>query len=513
MSGGASTPRKILVGGEWRPGGGPLYATTYPADGSVNAELRAADADDADAAARAADAAFRAGGWSGLKPHERARVLHRVAELIRARHEDLAQLQRRDNGKPIAETRALVASAANTFQFFAAAAEVMEDEITPSRGDYLTMSLHEPLGVVAAITPWNSPIASEAQKLAPALAAGNAVILKPAELTPLIALELGRILEEAGVPPGVVSVLPGRGSVVGEALVRHPLVRKVSFTGGTATGRRIAALAAEKLMPVSLELGGKSPNVVFDDADIAHAVAGVLFGIFSSSGESCIAGSRLFVQRGIHDAFVDRLVDAAEALRVGDPADPATQMGPLISEDHRRRVAGYVAAGLAEGGELLTGGRAPEGPPFDRGWYYLPTVVAGLDNRARMCREEIFGPVVAVLPFVDEDDLVAQANESVYGLAAGIWTADYRRALRVARRLEAGTVWINTYKQFSISTPFGGVKESGLGREKGRLGIRAYMTQKSLYWGLNEAPLPWAGAAAAGAGASGKEDRGDADGN
>ncbi len=482
----------ILVAGEWRRGRGEVYASRYPADDSVNAELAAASVADVADAIEAADTARRRPEWANLKPHERAGVLYRISALIRERAEELAQLQRRDNGKPIAETRALVASAAGTFQFFAAACETLEETLTPPRGDYLTMSVHEPMGVIAAITPWNSPIASEAQKLAPALAAGNAVIVKPAEVTPLAALELGRICEQAGVPRGVVSVVPGKGSVIGNAIVKHPLVKKVSFTGGTTTGRALARLAADKLMPVTLELGGKSPTIVFDDADLDHAVAGVLFGIFSSSGESCIAGSRLFVHASIFGQFLERLVAGAAALRVGDPADPATQMGPLITAKHRESIERYVQLGLDEGGKLLTGGERPEGGLYDRGWFYRPTILAGLANRACICQEEIFGPVLVALPFRDDKDLLEQANNSVYGLAAGIWTREYKRAWRTARALETGTVWINTYKQLSISTPFAGIKESGLGIEKGRLGILQYQNQKSLYWGLNEQPLPWA---------------------
>ncbi len=487
-----SAIENIFVGGEWRRGGGDVYASHYPADGSVAAELAAASIDDVNAAIETAHAAWQKPNWRDIKPHERAAILFRIAAMIRERSEALAQLQRQDNGKPINETRALVASAAATFQFFASACETLEETLTPSRGDYLTMSVHDPLGVVAAITPWNSPIASEAQKLAPALAAGCAVILKPAEVTPLAALELAKICELAGVPGGVLSVLPGKGSVIGEAIIRHPLVRRVAFTGGTTTGRRIAHIAAEKLMPVSLELGGKSPTVVFEDADIEHAVAGVLFGIFSSSGESCIAGSRLFVQRRLYDSFMQRLVAGAKALLVGDPKDERTQMGPLITGQHRATIEGFVKLGLDEGGRLLTGGHRPTGSVFDRGSYYLPTILEGLPNNARICQEEIFGPVLVALPFDDEEDLIAQANDSVFGLAAGLWTRDYKRAWRVARRLDTGTVWINTYKLFSVSTPFGGTRDSGLGREKGRLGLLEYKAQKSLYWGLNEQPLPWA---------------------
>src|SRR5438128_4500127 len=325
----------LFIAGERRLGRGDEGATLYPATGEVVARLRAPSAADVEEAITAADHAFRTSGWAQRKPHERAAVLHRVAALIRERAEPLAQRQRLDNGKPISETRALVASAAGTFQFFAAACETMEETITPARGDYLTMSVHEPMGVVAAITPWNSPIASEAQKLAPALAAGNAVVVKPAEVTPLMALELARICEEAGVPRGLVSVLPGKGSVIGDAITQHPLVRRVSFTGGTTTGKHIAHIAADKMMPVSLELGGKSATMVLEDADLDHAVNGVLYGIFSSSGESCIAGSRLFVADKLYSAFMDKLVAKAAALRVGDPADERTQMGPLISAKHR----------------------------------------------------------------------------------------------------------------------------------------------------------------------------------
>jgi acyl-CoA reductase-like NAD-dependent aldehyde dehydrogenase len=484
--------QSLCIAGQWRPGSGETYETYYPATGEVVARLNAASLADVEEAIAGAQRAFDTSGWPQMKAHERARVLYRIAELIRARSEELAQKQRLDNGKPILETRALVASAASTFQFFAAACETLEDHLTPSRGDYVTMSVHEPMGVVAAITPWNSPVASEAQKLAPALAAGNAVIVKPAEITPLLALELARICEEAGVPPGIISVLPGKGSVIGDAITRHPLIKRVSFTGGTKTGRHIAHIAADKIMPVSLELGGKSPTMVFDDADLDHAVAGVLYGIFSSSGESCIAGSRLFVARSLYAQFLERLVAGAKKLRVGDPELESTQLGPLISTSHRDSIERYVAMGLEDKGRLLCGGMRPEGGIYDKGTFYLPTIIEGLDNNARICQEEIFGPVLVALPFDNEDDLIAQANDSIYALAAGIWTRDYKRAWRIGRAVQAGTVWINTYKQFSVSTPFGGWRDSGLGREKGRLGILEYMEQKSMYWGMNSAPMAWA---------------------
>lgn len=484
--------RPICIAGNWRLGGGAQYDTCYPATGEVVATLNAASVDDVEEAIQGAHKAYLESGWAQRKPHERAAVLYRIAQLIRERAEELAQLQRRDNGKPINETRALVASAAGTFQFFASACETLEETITPPRGDYMTMSIYEAMGVVAAITPWNSPIASEAQKIAPALAGGNAVVVKPAEITPLMGLELARICDEAGLPKGNISVVPGKGSVIGDVITRHPLIRRVSFTGGTSVGRHIAQIAAEKLMSVSLELGGKSPTVVLEDADLDHAVAGVMYGIFSSSGESCIAGSRLFVARSIYKKFMDRLVKGAQSLRVGDPSDTATQMGPLISQSHRASVERYVKIGLDEGGQLRAGGSRPKGTLYDKGSFYLPTIIEGLKNSATICQEEIFGPVLVAMPFDGMDDLIAQANDSVYALAAGIWTRDYKKAWHLARALKAGNVWINTYKQFSISTPFGGWRDSGLGREKGRLGILQYMEQKAVYWGMNEKPLPWA---------------------
>lgn len=488
-----TTPHlQSLIAGQWRDASGPSYTTNYAHDGSVVATLNASTAADVDEAVQAAEKARIKPEWANLKPHERAAMLHRIAASIRERGEELAQLQRMDNGKPIKETRALVASAAGTFQFFAAACETHDDAITPSRGDYVTMSVHEPLGVVGAITPWNSPIASEAQKLAPALAAGCAVVFKPAEITPRMAIELADIAQKAGVPDGIISVLPGKGSIVGEALVRHPLIKRIAFTGGTNVGMGIARIGAEKLMPTSLELGGKSPTIVCADADLDHAVAGVLYGIFSSSGESCIAGSRAFIHASVYDEFKSRLLAGVKALRVGDPISENTQMGPLVSQSHRASVEKYVQLGIDEGARVLFGGVRPRGATFDKGSYFTPTVMEGLPNSARMCQEEIFGPVLAMLPWSDEATLIAQCNDNVYGLASGIWTKDYKTVWRLGRALQTGTVWVNTYKVFSTSTPFGGVKLSGTGREKGRLGILEYTTQKSYYWGTNEAPMPWA---------------------
>ncbi|MCX5344211.1 aldehyde dehydrogenase [Streptomyces atratus] len=487
---------EALVAGQWRQGRGALIETVDPATGQVIATVHAASLADVEEAATAAAHAAQDPAWRELPAHLRAGLLHRIADLVEQDADRLCALQTADTGKCRTETRALVLSAAGTFRYTAAALETAEDAITPSRGPYVTMSVHEPIGVVGAITPWNSPIASDAQKLAPALAAGNAVLLKPAEWTPLVALALGRLvhraLTEAGLPAALLSVLPGRGSVIGDAIVRHPAVGKITFTGGTNTGRTLAHVAADKLIPVSLELGGKSPTIVLEDADLEQALAGVMYGVFSSSGQSCIAGSRLFVARARYEEFVGELVARTQKLRIGPGTDPDTQVAPLVHHKHRDSVAAYVDLAREEGGTVRCGGAVPDGDLYRDGAYYLPTVLDGLPNTARVCQEEIFGPVVVALPFDDEDDLVAQANDSVYGLACGIWTRDHARAWRLARRIDAGTVWINTYKQFSISTPFGGLKDSGIGTEKGRDLIRGYQRQKSLYWGTDTTPLPWA---------------------
>lgn len=485
---------KLFVGGEWEEGTGAEIVSIFPADGSVNRVLRGASVADGERAIERAKRAQADPAWRNLKPHERARFLYAIADGIEANAQRIAHIQSRDTGKTLRETSALAASAAGTFRYFGAVLETSDEALTAQRGDALTMSVHEPLGLVGAITPWNSPIASDAQKVAPALAAGNAVLLKPASWSPLVSLELARIVEASGLPKGLFSVLPGSGREIGNLLVEHPDIAKISFTGGTETGRALALKAAQKLMPVSLELGGKSPTIVFADADIEQALAGVLFGIFSSTGQSCIAGARLFLERPIYAQFIERLVEATKRLKVGHPFEAETQVAPLVHFDHRDSVADHVRRAQKEGAELLAGGGAPEGAAYEKGAYYLPTILAGVDNGARICREEVFGPVLVVLPFDDEADVIAQSNDNDYGLACGIWTRDFPKSWRVGKAIRSGTVWVNTYKQFSISTPFGGEKESGMGREKGRDGIRAYMAQKSFYTDLSGAPHPWAAA-------------------
>lgn len=474
----------LLLGGEWVSDTGATLASVNPATGRENRRVAAATPELVAQAVRSGTKAVSDPAWRKMQPHVRARLLSRLADVVASRSGQFAQAQMLENGKPQSECKAQVSAAEAIYRYYAAVCETVGGEVTPPRGNYLSMTSYEPYGVIAAITPWNSPLTMEAQKVAAAIAAGNAVVLKPSEVTPSCGLLLGRAALDAGIPPGILNVLPGTGVQTGEALVRHPDVRMVSFTGGTESGRRIARVAAEKLMPVALELGGKSPHIVFADADLDAAAASVAGGIFEGSGQSCVAGSRMFVQRSCYEAVIDKVVRHARSLVLGPPPEQTTQMGPLASFPHRERVEKLVATVRAEGGEILTGGARPENGALQAGAYYEPTVVAGLPNSATVCQQEIFGPVLCVLPFDDEDDLIAQANDSAFGLASGIWTGDYKRAWRVAQRLQAGTVWINTYKQLSISTPFGGFKDSGLGREKGICGMRLYQQQKSVYWGL-----------------------------
>jgi acyl-CoA reductase-like NAD-dependent aldehyde dehydrogenase len=487
----ASSIKPFRVGADWRGGadGAAAITSINPADGSVAGIVARATPKDVDDAVAVAWDAFRRQPWRKLRPDQRATTLYEIGRRLLAERESLARLQMADSGKPMKECLHMVDSAASFFRYYAALCETWQNEMTSPRGEYFSMALAEPFGVIAAITPWNSPIMAEAQKVAPALAAGNAVLLKPSEETPQLALELARICAESGLPQGLLTVLPGLGEDVGAALVKHPGVRMVSFTGGTETGRIIGAVAGQRLIPVGLELGGKSPHIVFDDADLDRAVAGVISGIYGSAGQSCIAGSRLFVQKSIYSSFMKALVERAQALRVGLPDDAATQMGPLVSSGHRDKVAGYVDLARKEGGDIRTGGARPDQAALQKGWFYLPTVIDGLTNRARVCQEEIFGPVLVALPFKDEDDVIEQGNDTVYGLGAGMWTGDYARAWRVARELEAGSVWINTYKQSHIATPFGGFKDSGIAREKGLHGLRLYSQVKSVYWGMHEKPL------------------------
>ena len=473
----------LLIGGRPVPGDGGVLDVVNPANGTLIGRVSTAGPAQVADTIAAAGRALEQTGWAELQPHLRAAILGRAAAEIERQADHLAALQMRENGKTRAESLAQANAAAGIFRYYAAVCEAAEDTMPPARGDYFTMTVHEPVGVVAALTPWNSPLTMGAQKIAPALAAGNAVVLKAAETTSFVSIALGQCVVAAGLPDGLLSVVAG-GVETAVALVEDPGIGMISFTGGTTTGQSIARGASDRLVPMILELGGKSPHVVFADADLDAAAKSVASGIFGGTGQSCVAGSRLFVESSVADAFRERLIAAARAMRVGPPSDPDSALGPLASFAHRDRIESFVQRGRDAGGEILLGGARPEGEAFRDGAYYLPTIIGGIDNSAEVAREEIFGPVLCFMTFEDEAQLVHDANDSVYGLAAGLWTADYRKAWRVARKLQAGTVWINTYKQLSIAASFGGFKLSGFGREKGIQGMRAYQQPKSLYWAL-----------------------------
>ncbi len=473
----------LIIGGHDVIGDGQELEVVNPADGCLIGKVNSASAEQVDRAVSEAARAIDRSGWKDALPDERAKVLRLIAEKISSNIELLAELQMQENGKTQSESLGQAKAAASYFQYFASVCEVIEDSIPPSRGNYLSLTTHEPYGVVAAMTPWNSPLTMAAQKLAPALATGNAVVLKAAETTSLVSLELGKYCVEAGLPEGLLSVITGKATT-GQALVMHDKVSLISFTGGTETGQFIAKEVSHRLLPLILELGGKSPHIVFADADLDAAVQAVASGIFGGAGQSCVAGSRLFIEETIREEFIYRLHSVTQEMTIGHPSEAETVIGPLSSFAHRERIESYVKQAIAGGGEVLFGGKRPEGEKFSKGAYYEPTIISGLSNRAKVVQEEIFGPVLCVLSFSSEKELIAQANDSIFGLAAGIWTSHYPRAWRVAKALQAGTVWINNYKQLSISAPFGGYKLSGLGREKGIEGMRAYQQTKSIYWGM-----------------------------
>lgn len=475
-------PTTFLIAGQEVQGEGDVLKITNPANGSIIVHLQGASSEQVNFAFKKSQVAVEQNNWAQRPPHERASVLFRAAQLILDRRDLLAQLQTAENGKTLRESLGQVTNAAGIVRYFASVCETLEGSVSPSRGPYISVTTYEPLGVVAAITPWNSPLTMGAQKISPALAAGNAVILKPSEITTLVSIELARTFIDAGLPEGLLSVLPGERDV-GEAIVNHPDLDMVSFTGGTEAGRSIAQSVAGRFMPTILELGGKSPNIVFADADLEVAAKSVSSAIFGSGGQSCVAGSRLFIQREVYDDFMKRLVACTEKLRVGPPLSEQSDIGPMASEKQRARIEGYVDIARQEGARILLGGQRPDNPECKNGAYYLPTIIDSLDHSSRVCQEEIFGSILCVLPFDREEDLVSLANDTVFGLACGIWSSDVQKAWRVAGAIKAGTVWINTYKQLSIASPFGGYKQSGLGREKGILGLRAYQQTKSIYLG------------------------------
>jgi aldehyde dehydrogenase (NAD+) len=476
---------KLFIGGEWRPArGGDTQDVINPATEEVIASVASASAEDVDAAVAAARAAFD-GPWSQLSARERGRLVWKVGERLRERLDEVARLETLHNGKPISESRHVeVPAAVECLQYYAGWADKIHGETIPVKGNHFTYTLREPLGVVAAIVPWNFPLLLAVWKVAPALACGNTVILKPATQTPLTALALAGIAADVGLPPGVLNVITGSGSRVGQALVEHPGVDKVAFTGDTGTGKNIMRTAAETLKKITLELGGKSPNIVLPDADLDAAVRGATIGIFYGKGEVCAAGSRLLVDRSIRDEFVDKLAVRTKKMVPGDPMDPKTRFGAIASKGQLERVLGYVETARREGATLVAGGeRADIGT--GKGYFMAPTVFADVTSEMTIAREEIFGPVLATIDFADLDEAIARANDSPYGLAAAVWTRDIKKAHYVARRLQAGTVWVNTYNVYDTAAPFGGYKQSGFGREMSVHALEHYTQVKSVWVDLN----------------------------
>jgi acyl-CoA reductase-like NAD-dependent aldehyde dehydrogenase len=466
---------------------GKTFESISPHDRSVVAVVAEGDKADIDAAVGAARAAYE-GPWSTMPAGERAKVLLKIADLIDARGMELGQIDTLDMGAPLMLSSGMAMLAAETFRYWAGMATKLHGLTMPAMrpGEYLGYTLREPLGVVGGITPWNGPLIMAAWKTAPALACGNAVVLKPAEHTPMTALELARIAADAGLPEGVLNVVPGYGPTAGAALAGHPGVDKIAFTGEYVTGRLIVQMSASNLKTVTLELGGKSPHIIFDDVDLETAVTNALFGLYMNTGQICSAGTRLLVQESIYDRFVARFVERSQQVRIGDPMDFATRMGPLVSEEQLRKVQRYVEIGKREGARLACGGGQPKDPSLARGFYHEPTVFTDVDNKMQIAQEEIFGPVASVIRFRDEEDAVRIGNDVIYGLAAGIQTKDLKRAHRVAKRLQAGTVWINTWHMIEPNSPFGGYKLSGYGRENGLAMIDHLTRLKQVWVDLNE---------------------------
>jgi aldehyde dehydrogenase (NAD+) len=475
----------LLINNEWRASSsGRTMEVMNPATEEIIAEVALADAADVDAAAAAARAAFE-GPWSRLSARERGRLVRRLADRLLERADDVARLETLHNGKPISESRQIeIPAAAECFEYYAGWSDKITGETIPVKGNHLAYTLREPVGVVAAIVPWNFPLLLAAWKVAPALACGNTVILKPASQTPLTALALGEIAVEAGLPPGVLNVITGPGASVGQAIVEHPGIDKIAFTGDTSTGRAIMRGAAGTIKKITLELGGKSPNIVLADADIDAAIRGATIGIFYGKGEVCAAGSRLLVDRSIKDEFIDKLAARARKMVPGDPLDPKTRFGAISSKKQLDTVLGYIDAGRREGATLVAGGKRTD-IGTGKGYFVQPTVFADVTPGMTIAREEIFGPVLAAIDFADVDEAIAKANDTPYGLAAGVWTRDVKKAHYVARRLQAGTVWVNTYNVYDTAAPFGGYKQSGFGREMSAHALEHYTQVKTVWVDLN----------------------------
>jgi aldehyde dehydrogenase (NAD+) len=475
--------KKMLIDGNWvEAASGKTFASHNPATGELLATVAEGDAEDLNRAVAAARRAFE-GPWSRVKPFERQAILLRLAELVEKNFDELSSLDTLDMGAPISRTRGTRQRVLGMLRYYAGKATAIVGETIENSlpGDIFSYTLKEPIGVVGAIIPWNGPLGASVWKIGPALATGCTVVLKPAEEAPLTSLRLGELCMEAGVPPGVVNVVPGFGETAGAALASHPGVDKLAFTGSHVTGQSIVRASAGNLKRVSLELGGKSPDIVFADADLEAAIPGAAMAVFANSGQICSAGTRLFVEQKVYDEFVGRVADFGKGLRVGNGLDPETQIGPLVSEQQLERVTGYLDVGAKEGANALTGGaRVTEGP-LAKGYFVPPTVFANVNDNMRIAQEEIFGPVISAIPFKDTDDLVARANSTMFGLGSGVWTRDVSKAHRMAKAIRAGSVWVNCYQAMDPAVPFGGYKMSGYGRESGLQHLEEYLNVKAVW--------------------------------
>jgi len=485
---------RMFIGGEWvEAAGGEYFPSDNPYTGKPWASIPRGGAADAARAVEAAHQALTTGEWPKCNATKRGALLRKLGDLITEHSKALAETEVRDNGKLYAEMSAQTAYMAQWYYYFGGLADKIEGSVIPiDKPDTFNYTRYEPMGVIAMIIPWNSPLLLLAWKLAPALAAGNTVVIKPSEYTSASALEFMKLIEAAGFPPGVVNVVTGFGAEVGTPLVEHPKVAKVAFTGSDATGQRIYEAAAKGLKRVSMELGGKSPNIVFDDAQIDNAVKGVISGIFAATGQTCIAGSRLLVQQSIHDQFVDKLVALAKTAKMGDPMRLDTQVGPVTNPPQFKKILDYIDIAKGEGAKAVLGGAKATRPECGSGWFVEPTIFTGVNNAMRIAQEEVFGPVLSVIPFKDEEEAIAIGNDVVYGLAAGVWTQNMRRAFLMSEKLQAGTVWVNTYRAVSFMSPFGGYKRSGIGRESGQDMIYEYLQTKSVWISTaTEVPNPF----------------------
>ena len=472
----------VFIGGEWRaPKSGRYLDSFDPAFGKPWYQAADAGQADIDDAVTAARGALRDPAWEGITQTARGEMIYRLAELIGQRFDKLAEIETRDNGKLIRETRAQISFLKDYYRYFAGMADKLQGDTIPlNKLSSLNFTLREPIGVVGIIVPWNSPLYMMSCTLAPCLAVGNSVVIKPSEHTSASAIAFSELIQEAGFPRGVVNIVTGHGQGAGDALTRHPGINKIAFTGGTETGRQVAANAAGHNAPCNLELGGKSPHVIFDDADIERAANGVVAGIFAAAGQTCVAGSRCFIQESIHDQLVDLLVEKAAQIVLGNPMREQTQIGPLAVRAQLEKVMRYVEYGTADGATLLSGGKRPADPACAGGWYFEPTIFADVSNDMRIARDEIFGPVAAIIKFRDEAELLRLANDTPYGLAAGVWTRDIDRAMRFVHAIDAGMLWVNTYRSASMMSPAGGFKDSGYGKHNGFEAVREYSRLKNV---------------------------------